>query len=296
MSNVDKAKALVLVKETKVVTVYDFLEQKKDLIAAALPNTITPQRLIGVLTMVMRASPELKGCTQNSMVCAVIQTVQYGLTPGNLGHCHYVPFNNKQKDGSYRKEVQFILGYKGIVELVNRCGKAVILSTEVVYENDIFRHEMGLNPILEHAPTEGERGTIRGVYCVAKNLVANEKVFVYLRKEDIDKVRASSKAGQKEYSPWSKWYEEMAKKTAIKRICKILPLSIDVQEQISSDETIKQDVAKDMSAVPDKTDWVGAENAEITNGKDTEQPPDQETPPEEETPLTEDEVRKELED
>lgn len=268
MSTVDKTKELV--KNNKVVTVYDFMEQKKDLIAASLPKSITPDRLIGVFTMILRSSPELAACSQGSLVSAIIQTVQYGLTPGNIGHCHYVPFNNKQKDGSYRKEVQFILGYKGIVELVNRCGKAVILSTEVVYENDDFEYSLGLNPILNHVPTSGERGQIIGVYCVAKNLVANEKIFIYLKKEDIDKVRKSSKAGQSNYSPWSTWYEEMAKKTAIKRICKLLPISVDVQQKISSDETIKDKIDKDMATVPDNTNW------------DTEDVQDIETVPEEE--------------
>jgi len=272
MSNVDKAKELA--SKTKIVTVADFFEQKKDLIAKALPNTITSDRLIGVFTMVLGSSPELKQCSQSSLIAAVIQTVQYGLTPGNIGHCHYIPFNNKQKDGTYKKEVQFILGYKGIVELVNRCGKAVILSTEVVYENDTFSYNLGLNPNLHHIPVFSERGPIKAVYCIAKNLVANEKVFIVLSKEDIDKVRKSSKAGQSSYSPWATWYEEMAKKTVIKRICKLLPISVDVQQQVASDETIKTELNKDMKVVPDKMDWENeAEDAEIQDGKQEEKVP-----------------------
>jgi len=244
-------------KGQKVVTVYDFLEQKKDLIAKALPASITPDRLIGVFTMVLRSSPELAQCSQMSLISAVIQTVQLGLTPGNIGHCYYIPFNNKQKDGSFQREVQFVIGYKGIVELVNRCGKASLLSTEVVYENDAFKCELGLNPILSHQPTDNDRGGIKGVYCIAKNLVANEKVFVYLTKADIDKVRASSKAAHSDYSPWVKWYEEMAKKTAVKRICKLLPLSVDDQARVATDETIKHDISDDMTTAPDKAQWDG---------------------------------------
>jgi len=236
----------------KVVTVYDFLEMKKDLIAKALPASITPDRLIGVFTMVLRSSPELAKCSQMSLISAVIQTVQLGLTPGNIGHCYFIPFRNKGN-----LEVQFVIGYKGIVELVNRCGKASILTTEVVYQNDSFDYELGLNPILRHKPTSGERGEIVGVYCIAKNLVANEKVFIYLTKADIDKVKGSSKAGQSDYSPWNKWYAEMAKKTAIKRICKLLPLSVDDQRNISTDETIKHEIDPDMASVKDNTQWDG---------------------------------------
>jgi recombination protein RecT len=241
-------------KGQKVVTVYDFLEQKKDLIAKALPASITPDRLIGVFTMVLRSSPELAKCSQMSLISAVIQTVQLGLTPGNIGHCYFIPFKNKDKG----LEVQFVIGYKGIVELVNRCGKASLISTEIVRDGDHFECEMGLNPVLKHIPAwDGEQMPIKGVYCVAKNLVANEKVFVYMSKAEIDKVRAASKAGQSDYSPWAKWYEEMAKKTVVKRICKLLPLSVEDQRKVAQDETIKNEIAPDMASVKDDTNWDG---------------------------------------
>lgn len=264
------------VAEKKVVTVYDFLESKRDLIAKALPNTITPERMIGIFSMLVKSSPELTACSQTSLIGAVIQTVQLGLTPGNIGHCYYIPFNNKKKDGTYQREVQFILGYRGIVELVNRSGKAVILGAEVVYENDEFECELGLNPVLKHKPTMSDRGTIKGVYCIAKNLVANEKVYVYLRKDDIDKVRASSKAGSSDYSPWSTWYEEMAKKTAVKRLCKLLPLSVDIQKGVGADETVKTRIDKDMVDIPDETNYEIIDATAVKSEEPVETPiPDQ---------------------
>ncbi len=244
---------------TKVLSVYDFMEQKKELISKALPSHIGADRLIAMFTIVVKSNPELMSCSQASLIAALVQTAQLGLMPGNVSHCYYVPFNNKKKDGNFEKAVQFILGYKGMVELVNRSRESAILSTEIVYENDRFDYELGLNPVLRHTPTNGERGKIRGVYCVAKNLLANEKIFVFLTKEDIDKVRAASKAGQSDYSPWAKWYEEMAKKTAIKRMCKLLPLAIDIQKKISTDETVKSTISADMTAEKDETNWEEAE-------------------------------------
>jgi recombination protein RecT len=241
------------------------MEQKKDLINNALPPHIGAERLVAMFTIVIKSSPEIAKCTQASLIGALIQTAQLGLMTGSVNHCYYVPFNNKKKDGSYQREVQFILGYKGMVELVNRSREAAILSTEVVYANDQFQYELGLEPILKHVPVWDERGEVRGVYCVAKNLLANEKLFVYLTKEDIDKVRNASKAGQSDYSPWAKWYEEMAKKTAIKRICKLLPLAIDIQKKIGTDETIKTDIQPDMTEAKDQTKWEDAEDAEITD-------------------------------
>lgn len=250
------------VSQNRVTTVFEFMEQKKDLIMKALPAHITADRLIAMFTIVIRSNPALADCTQPSLIGALVQTAQLGLIPGNVSHCYYVPFSNKQRDGTYKKEVQFILGYKGMVELVNRSKSAAILSTEVVYDNDDFSYSLGLHPILHHIPTDKERGNVKGVYCVAKNLLANEKLFVYLTREDIEKVRGASKAGSSEYSPWAKWFEEMAKKTAIKRMCKLLPLAIDIQKKLATDETVKNEIAPDMTDVKDETTWEEAETIE----------------------------------
>lgn len=256
--------------EVKISSVFDFMEQKKDLIAKALPQAFTADRLIGLLTLVLKGSPKLMECTQASLIGAVIQTIQVGLQVGNVGHVYYVPFKNKQADGSYKMEVQFQIGYKGMIELVNRSGKACILNTECVYEKDQFQYEQGLNPVLRHVPAQGNRGAFVGVYCIAKHLVANEKMFIFLNKEEVDKVRNASKA-KSELSPWNTWFDEMAKKTAVKRICKSLPLSVDVQKQISADETIKPAIDKSMVDLPDKANW-DATDAEVVQTAPASEP------------------------
>lgn len=270
MSNVKEVTKEVATN--KITTVYEFMEQKKDLIQAALPNTITPERLIGIFSMVLKSSPGLTQCTQSSLISAVIQTCQLGLQPGNIGHVYLVPFNNKGK-----KEVQLIVGFKGLCELVNRSGRAVVLTAEVVKENDVFDYEMGLNPKLRHIPAEGERGKTIGVYAIAKNLNANEKVFVYLQESEIGKIRAVSKA-KSDYSPWQTWPDEMAKKTAVKRLCKLLPLSTEVQKKISADETVKNTISADIPQETDETAWDknGADDAEIV--------PQEQVPAKNETP------------
>ena len=267
MSTVNDVKKQVAT--TGIVTVFDFFEKNKDIITKSLPNSITPDRLIGVFTMLLRSSPELMQCSQSSLIASVIQCVQLGLQPGNVNHVYLIPFNNKQKDGSYKKEVQLIVSVRGMTEMVNRCGKAVVLCASVVKEKDFFEYELGLNPSLRHIPSKGERGNVIGVYAVAKNLVANEKVFVYLNRDEIEKVKSSSKAGQSQYSPWNTWFEAMCEKTAVKRLCKLLPLSVDTQREINADETIKTKIDEKMVEVPDETEW---EDAEISEPKAEQAP------------------------
>jgi len=269
VANLQTTKQAVAKKE--IVTVASFMEKQKDLISKVLPKTITPERMLGIFTMILKSTPALRECTQQSLIGAVIQTAQLGLQPGNMGHIHLIPFRNNGV-----KEVQLVIGYKGFVELINRSGKASVLNAEVVYENDQFQYEQGLNPILRHIPVATNRGEKIGVYCIAKNLLANEKVFIYLHKEEVEKVHKASKARSSQYSPWATWPEEMWKKTAVKRISKLLPLSAEQQGAISADETIKTKFDKDMTSVPDETKWNKAEDAEVVseepqNGAETAQ-------------------------
>ena len=252
MTQIDKAKQAVA--GTQIVTVKDFITKKKDLIARVLPKAITPERLLGIFEMIFNSSPKLADCSQKSLIGAVIQTAQLGLQPGTIGHIHLIPFNNKGV-----MECQLIIGYRGYVELVNRSKQATILSADVVYEKDQFTYKQGLNPVLDHIPAKKERGEKIGVYCIAKNLLANEKVFVYLQKAEVEKIKATSKSADSDYSPWRTWPDEMWKKSAVKRISKLLPLSAESEKAISADETIKTEIAPDMTEVADQTDWTGQE-------------------------------------
>ena len=246
MTQIEKIKSAVATRPP-VKSVWDFFESRKAEIARVLPKHVSTDRMIQVMTFMIKSNANIANASANSLIAAVIQAAQCGLDPA-LNQCYFVPFNNKGE-----KQVQFIIGYKGYVEMMNRSKKAALLATECVYENDSFRYALGLNPVLEHTPTAGERGAFQGVYAIGKNIVANEKVFVYLTKEDVDKIRASSKGGESEYSPWNKWYEEMAKKSSVRRLTKLLPLSVDEQKQYSADETTKIDIAPDMTMVPDIT-------------------------------------------
>ena len=244
MATPETVKNAVATREVK--TVYDFFESQRGLIEKALPKTITVDKLVGLFTMIIKSSPKVMECTQTSLIGAVIQAIQLGLTPGPIGHIYLVPYN---------KQCQLIIGYKGLCQLVNNSGTAVVLSADVVKDNDEFEYEFGLDPILRHKYSEGERGSIKGAWASAKNILANEKVFVYLTKEDLDKIKRASKAAGSEYSPWNTWTEEMMKKSAVKRLCKLLPLSTEVQKAISADETIKSEISPIMVDVKDETDW-----------------------------------------
>lgn len=87
----------------------------------------------------------------------------------------------------------------------------------MVYENDQFEYELGLNARLYHKPALKDRGEAVLFYALFK-LANGGYGFEVMSKEDIDLFAMKhSKAFTSNYSPWKSEYEEMAKKTVIKR-------------------------------------------------------------------------------
>jgi hypothetical protein len=54
--------------------------------------------------------------------------------------------------------------------------------------------------------------------------------FELISRAELDKVRASSAAGSG--GPWAQWYDEMARKTVVRRLCKYLPYSPELEHAV----------------------------------------------------------------
>lgn len=204
-----------------------YLKQMQSQIAVALPKHITPDRLARVALTSIRTTPKLLECDISSLMAAVMQSAQLGLEPGILGHAYYVP---------YGKQAQFIIGYRGLVELAMRTGQYQIIDSDVICEHDVFEFERGYNEKLRHVPNFSDRGKPVAYYAyfILKN---GGRRAVVMTKADVDKIRARSKAAQS--GPWVSDFDEMAKKTVLRRLLKLAPLSIEVQQHISKDEQLE---------------------------------------------------------
>ncbi|EBW2564937.1 recombination protein RecT [Salmonella enterica] len=215
--------------------VISFINQPsmKEQLAAALPRHMTAERMIRIATTEIRKVPALGDCDTMSFVSAIVQCSQLGLEPGGaLGHAYLLPFGNKNEK-SGKKNVQLIIGYRGMIDLARRSGQIASLSARVVREGDDFSFEFGLEEKLVHRPGENEDAQVTHVYAVARLKDGGTQFEVMTRKQ-IELVRAQSKAGNN--GPWVTHWEEMAKKTAIRRLFKYLPVSIEIQRAVSMDE------------------------------------------------------------
>lgn len=252
------AERTVARKDTKKKTMQDYIKLMEGEIKKALPSVITPERFTRIVLSAISTNPKLAECTPQSFLGAMMTSAQLGMevnTP--LGQAYIIPFRNKGV-----LEAQFQIGYKGFIDLAYRSGEVSIIQAHVVYENDVFEYELGLDPKLKHIPATSNRGNPIAYYAMFKTK-DDGYGFEVMSTEDIE---AHARRYSKSFNngPWQTNFEEMAKKTVIKRALKYAPLKSDFVRAVAQDETVKTQLDADMYSVSDETDYTDAIDAEYT--------------------------------
>lgn len=185
----------------------------KDKILSALPrNNQNAEQFISSVLATVGSSTALQRCSANSIALAAYEAATLGLPVNKLQLAYLVPYGN---------EAKLLISYRGYIQLALDTGFVFDISAEIVYANDYFRQVLGSNPRIEHEPALGERGEAIAVYAIAR-LANGIKKQTVLSKDQVDRIRNTcSKSANG--TTWTQHWEEMAKKTAIKRLCKTLP-------------------------------------------------------------------------
>lgn len=236
---------LSTLKENQVLPVSEMRGLLKDLtpsLLAAVPGHLkgVVDRLGSSLLTEVRRSIAAGGrvhlgmCTAYSLLGGLVQASSLGLELGGvLGQAYLVPFKNNNLNVF---EAQFQVGYRGLITLARRSGQTKVFDAHPVREGDDFSLEMGTQPRVLHRPKlRGQPGELYGVYAVLETLEGGVQVE-YMTAEEIDahRVRYSKQKG--EYSPWNTAFEEMARKTVLRRLGKRCPVSIEIQKASTLDE------------------------------------------------------------
>lgn len=212
--------------QNKKTTIGDLIYSYKDKFASALPDVITPERFARIAANAVAANPKLASCSQTSLIGALLCAAQAGLEPNTtLGQAYIIPYGD---------QAQFQISYKGLIELAHRSGQLKDISAHVVYEGDEFEYELGLEPKLKHIPAMKDRGSATWVYAVY-HLNTDGYGFEVMSVDDINKHRRkySKVRGQ---SPWDTAWEEMAKKTVVKKVLKYAPMASEFVRATAQDE------------------------------------------------------------
>ncbi|QWE95630.1 recombination protein RecT [Cupriavidus sp. EM10] len=231
-----KKTSKMVASQAGIGSVKTFFESQKATLAAVLPKHVSPDRMLKIALGALRTTPKLMECTVESLMGAVVQCSQLGLEPNTpLGHAYLIPFEKKKKQGERwvvdKIETQIVIGYKGLIDLARRSGQVVSIAAHAVHENDRFEYSYGLDEKLEHKPAMTNRGRVIAFYAVAK-LVGGGHAFEVMSAEQVNEIRDASQnykfARDKGKTVWGQHYEEMGRKTVLRRLFKYLPVSIEM--------------------------------------------------------------------
>jgi recombination protein RecT len=196
--------------------------------AMVLPPHVTPEKFTRVVVTAVQKLPVLLNADRHTLYGAAMAAAQDGLLPdGREGAI--VPFKG---------QCQWMPMVKGILKTVRNSGELASIAAEVIYAADRFRYWVDADgQQLEHEPAlfVEDRGEILGVYAIAKTKDGDVYVEAMTRLQ-VEKVRSVSRA--KDSGPWKDWWEEMAKKTVIRRLAKRLPSSTDIERVIERDNDL----------------------------------------------------------
>lgn len=257
MNEVIQKNASAMQAKKEAPTMQALIKSMEGEIKKALPSVITPERFTRIVLSAISTNPKLADCTPKSFLGTMMTAAQLGLeinTP--LGQAYAIPYRNHGV-----MECQFQLGYKGLMDLAYRSGDISVIQAHVVYENDGFEYELGIDPVLKHKPATKDRGEPIAYYAMFKTKDGGYGFEVM----SIEDVRDHAKKYSKSYSngPWQTNFDEMAKKTVLKRVLKYAPLKSDFVRQVMQDETIKSTISADMYEAQDETVYVDDSTGEV---------------------------------
>lgn len=243
----------------------------------ALPKHIDFNRFMRIALNAVTNTPKLLECDRGSFFLAVMRAAQLGLEPdGLMGQAYLIPYGNN---------VQLQVGYKGYIQLARQSGEISFITAECVYRNDDYDFNIFSTP--RFSPLiGGDRGDLIGFIAVAR---FKDDTFqhVFMTVDEVNKIRDNSQAwkqalndAQKDKDgnvigfinkwnkpinsvPWFHHYEEMGKKTAIRRLSKYLPLSVQKADKVESlqEAGIKFDI-KDGDIIQSEMQDITPENNE----------------------------------
>ena len=212
-------------------------DETKKQFEMALPPQMKPEKFLRVAITALNKTPELLTCTRQSLYQSFILAAQDGLLPDGR-EAAIVPFRNHGVEtATYMPMV------RGILKKVRNSGELKSITAKVVREHDFFKYwvdETGEH--LKHEPVlSDESSKVTHAYALAQTKDGGVFIDVMTRPE-IEKVRNVSKA--KDAMAWSQWWDEMAKKTVIRRLSKVLPMSTDLEDVIRRDDHLFDPTAK----------------------------------------------------
>tara|TARA_R110000851_G_scaffold100026_3_gene215444 strand:+ start:2624 stop:3436 length:813 start_codon:yes stop_codon:yes gene_type:complete len=199
------------------------LATQKKALQSVLPAHIKPEKFMRTVMGAVQNNPAILSADRQSVFNACQKAAQDGL----------VIDGREAALVCFGKQAQYMPMVAGVLKKLRNSGELSTIIAQPVYSDDPFAYNPAVDTVPDHKPDWfGERGEFIGVYAVAK-LKDGGTVVEIMSMKQIKKVKAVSRGGDR--GPWKDWFEEMAIKSVIRRISKMLPSSADIDQMWSSD-------------------------------------------------------------
>lgn len=229
------------------------LERRRDVIESSAASMIDPDRMRGVVLSAFTRNPELWECDPITVVRAVVEAAQVGLEPtGAIGGAHLVPrWNSKRRV----KEAQLTIDYRGLATLARRSGEIARITARAVREQDAFEYQQGTDEWIRHTPAlVADPGPWVYFYAIAHFRAGGVPQFVVMSAAQIEthkqRFAPRNRAGDI-VGPWMSDFEEMAKKTVLRNLAKLLPLTVEARTALAFEDEQTQDHTAPPAGKPD---------------------------------------------
>jgi recombination protein RecT len=243
-----------------------FMDKLKPQLALALPKHMNADRMTRLALTAFSSNLELQNCSAQSIAGSIMTAAQLGLEPGINGQGYLIP---------YKGTCTFVPGWKGLVDLVARSGRATVW-TGVVFKDhgDQFEYELGDAPFCKHKPSdepypEGAQWT--HVYAIGRVKDAALPVIEVWSRAKVNKhLKQYNKVGGRHYALANdNNFEMYGRKVALLQVLKYVPSSIELQNAISvsnaTDQGLNAVIDGDFVTVHPDPDVVNPDTGEITS-------------------------------
>lgn len=227
-------------KEREKLTVYLSQSAIKNQINAVLGGEGGTRFIAGLVSSVS-TTPGLKSCTNASLVSGALLGESLKLSPSpQLGQFYLVPFGDK---------AQFVLGYKGMIQLAIRSGQYRKMNVIAIKEGELIKYDALTEEIeVNLIPDEEARENAKtmGYYAMFEYINGFRKTLYWSRarmEKHAERFSAGYKA-KKGYTFWEKDFDSMAYKTMLRQlISKWGVMSVEMQTAYLADgAVIKNDM------------------------------------------------------
>ncbi len=205
------------VVKSQIAEMRDLIQKSLPQIKLAIPKHLNADRMARIAMTEFQKNPDLAKCNPLTFIASIIQASQLGLEPGILGQAYLIP---------YKTTCTFVPGWKGLVDLMSRTGRATVW-TGAVFEGDEFRYSIGSTPFIDHRPA-GEDDPNKITHFWACGRVNGSEIPVIevwtaaKVKKHLDRFNKIG-SGHYAYRHW----EMYGRKIALLQVLKYMPMSVE---------------------------------------------------------------------